>query len=706
MAAFPDIAIPPPGSRLRAAWNAGRRLPARFRFRFQTWTRPAALPLVLLLLALSALFLFGHDRADFYRYRWHDFNSAQTLAFAENLSFKHNLLIYRYQSRDADGNRQYQGVYNRFPLGGYVLVKLAILPFGETDFRAKTYAARMLMLLLFSAAVVLTYHALARITGSRWDALTATLLAFSSYYLLHYADKISNEVTIDLFAVMLAFHGMVIFVQEGRFRQLLVKSCVALLLGWHVYAFLLPFIAFGLIAELLKARRDISANSSMPERLKEYVTTLRRSRYLALGVVTLLFGVAVLSFQLGNEYFALDGDASLRETPSFRSAVRRLGWNESVNARRAVLLQPKAFATQQLNRIAQIALPYAVNPYAKRGSFNDIDYGAGVGVLALSVCLAGLVGLGLAGGRRLRGLRGLRPGALLLLGTLTVSGFCWAIPVRLNVVFHDFESVFFIGIPLTAAAVILLGLRKLSRVRLAPLYAVAALAVFVFSASAMAGIGKRPAEMANVAERLNEYAAIRELTRDDSATIYLQWYNPGPDDGMAWAWAYFLAGATLLSPSQPAPLKPPQAGDYLLLHLRQDNPTLLTPEHRHIFLYEWSPDTPPYRIANLNDPVIAADWQVHLSAGRLTYVDAECSHLDEFFYLHLIPGNPADLPAVRQEYGYENADFRFDLYGGVRIDGTCVIERPLPHYDIAAIRTGQYTDAGPIWTGEYALPAR
>ena len=197
--------------------------------------------------------LFGGDRAYFYRDGIHDWNSSRTSAFVENLSFRHNLLIFHHQYRDADGNAHYPSPYNRFPLGGYVLVKLAILPFGDTDFRAQIYAGRMLMLLLFSAATVLAYLALTRIAGSRWDALTATLLAFSSYYPLYYANQISNEITIDLFAVMLAFHGMVIFVQEGRFRQLLVKSCLALLLGWHVYAFLLPFIVFGLAAELLKA---------------------------------------------------------------------------------------------------------------------------------------------------------------------------------------------------------------------------------------------------------------------------------------------------------------------------------------------------------------------------------------------------------------------------------------------------------------------
>ena len=246
MPELPGISAPAALSKRMAGWDTGRRRRLR--------ARPA-LPLVLLLLALTTLFLLGGDREYFYRGLAHDWNSSRTLAFAENLSFRHNLLIFDYQSRDAGGNLQYPSPYNRYPLGGYALVKLATLPFGDTDFRAKIYAARMLMLMLFSAAAVLAYHSLTRITGSRWDALTATLLAFSSYYVLYHADNISNEITIDLFAVMLAFHGMTVFVQEGRFRQLVIKSCLALLLGWHVYAFLLPFIVLGLAAELLKAQR-------------------------------------------------------------------------------------------------------------------------------------------------------------------------------------------------------------------------------------------------------------------------------------------------------------------------------------------------------------------------------------------------------------------------------------------------------------------
>ena len=298
--------------------NGGSSRDARsrdgWRARLQFWNQPSGLPLVLLLVAMATLFLFGGDRTLFYRDGHHDGNSSKTLTLAENLSFRHGLLLFFYQFRDADGERHYPEPYSRFPVGGFALVKLAILPFGEDDFRAKIYVGRMLMLVLFSAAAALAYHSLARLIDNRWDALTATLLAFSSWYLLYYSDMIFNEVTIDLFAVMLVFHGMVIFIQERRFRQLLVKSCLALLLGWHAYAFLLPFVVFGLGKELLASRRAVAALPAW-RRWQGYADTLRRSRYLMLGIIALLFGIAVLAFNFGNEYFALDGEVPLRELP-------------------------------------------------------------------------------------------------------------------------------------------------------------------------------------------------------------------------------------------------------------------------------------------------------------------------------------------------------------------------------------------------------
>ena len=220
------------------------------------------LPLSLLLLALSTVFVFSGDRGYFYRLGgYHNWMSSHHLTIAVNLSPQHGFQRFHYLVVDRDNTVRYIP-YNRFPPGGYAIMKAATLPFEGSPY-AQLHAARILMLLFFTAAAVLAYMSLCRLTSNRWIALTAVLLAFSSYYLLYYNDMTANEGMIDFFGVMLTFHGMVVFVQEGRFRQLLVKTCIALLLGWHVLALLLPFVIFGLARDLLRAR-SASATSTPP----------------------------------------------------------------------------------------------------------------------------------------------------------------------------------------------------------------------------------------------------------------------------------------------------------------------------------------------------------------------------------------------------------------------------------------------------------
>ena len=212
--------------------------------------RPAAAaPLALLLAALATVFLFGNDRGHFYRPGHHDRVSAEHMAVAANLSPAHHFLMVRYLNANASG----YSMYNRFPVGGYALTALATSPF-RGDLSLRLHAARMLMLGFFAAAAVLAYLALSRLAASRWTALTATLLAFSSYYGLYYNDMITPEIAPGLFGVLLSFHGVVVFLQDGRFRQLLVKACAALLLGWHVLAVVAAFVVLGLARVLLVPR--------------------------------------------------------------------------------------------------------------------------------------------------------------------------------------------------------------------------------------------------------------------------------------------------------------------------------------------------------------------------------------------------------------------------------------------------------------------
>ena len=103
--------------------------------------------------------------------------------------------------------------------------------------------------------------------------------------------------------------------------------------------------------------------------------------------------------------------------------------------------------------------------------------------------------------------------------------------------------------------------------------------------------------------------------------------------------------------------------------------------------------------------LIDAHWQVY-RRGRywLVYGNDGCTPEDRaaWFFLHIVPVNRSDLPAIRREHGFDNQDFRFDNSNGGVTNGRCVVERRLPGYPIADIRTGQYIYGGDkLWEGEY-----
>ena len=123
-----------------------------------------------------------------------------------------------------------------------------------------------------------------------------------------------------------------------------------------------------------------------------------------------------------------------------------------------------------------------------------------------------------------------------------------------------------------------------------------------------------------------------------------------------------------------------------------------------------APPTPLPTPTPLAAPVTAPDFQVNLRSGNLlVYTKENCrpEHTNLSFFLHITPVNVADLPPERRRYGFDSQDFPFQ--NGGRTDNPwggqdCVIERTLPDYPIAALRTGQHNAAGEVWSVELSLP--
>ena len=104
-------------------------------------------------------------------------------------------------------------------------------------------------------------------------------------------------------------------------------------------------------------------------------------------------------------------------------------------------------------------------------------------------------------------------------------------------------------------------------------------------------------------------------------------------------------------------------------------------------------------------PAAGPQWEVFQDGASIIYAKADCTAADReaWFFLHLTPANPGDLPGDRRQSGYANLDFQFE-WRGLELGDDCVAIVPLPNYPIAAVATGQYTGAGRIW--ETALPLK
>ena len=684
------------------------------------------LPACGLLLALAPVFLFAGGRDYFYSDNIHDGFTAKNMALAKNLS-ERGLLFLNMRQR-ADGTVAYK-LYGRFPIGAFVLIKLAIAPF-EGDSAAQLAAARALMLAFFCAAAALAYLGLARLSGSRAIALGATLLAFSSHHLLHWRDAVSNEASVDLFAVMLVFHGMVLFHSSGapgerggrRLPQLAVKVCAALLLGWHVYGLLLPFLVLGVAAEAAAAwrgprerrgarERRGRANGAGAEaarpfagRLATAALRVARGRSVLLGALALVFGAGVLGYNLAREHAALGGQRAVAELPTVRSMLRRTGLDES-RYRDAEELAWPTFLKWQFHRVGVACLPVALSGGV------ELDEGAWRASGKPWFFLGGIAAtLGAFAGLALFHRPRAPPAALAL------AGFCWAcmVPGSTGSALHQFETIFHVGVPLCLFTAMLLGARRLGWRRVAGVCAVAGVLIFALSSAAF-GFARRDQDHALLQRaRMAEFDVIAKTIQGKAV-----WVAAHPQQ-VSWRLMknrsimdVLTAGGFVHYPDTPEVAGAAAGGasfDFALAFERHDTPALLTPNHRFVFLYEagggleamrsaWRRE---YRRLRALAPVArGGGFDIHAvsgedtgrEAGELVYSKTPCGLEDTEgrFYLHLAPAD-ASLAGRRPEF--ERRDHIFYNGHGVIFDGKCMMRVPLPAWPVARASTGQFHPAG------------
>ena len=102
-------------------------------------------------------------------------------------------------------------------------------------------------------------------------------------------------------------------------------------------------------------------------------------------------------------------------------------------------------------------------------------------------------------------------------------------------------------------------------------------------------------------------------------------------------------------------------------------------------------------------PSAVSAYNLYLQGNALHYAKQPCAptDTDARFFLHIYPAAAADLPAWRQQRGFDNLDFDFHEHGLIAAD-KCLIRRALPDYAIDRIHAGQYIPgASPTWEVEF-----
>lgn len=322
-------------------------------------------------------------------------------------------------------------------------------------------------------------------------------------------------------------------------------------------------------------------------------SSLLSSRFLILGFVALLFGTFILSFNFANEYAAFNGEVPLTQLPSFKSMLKRTG----VDGGREFLAQYgepldwRLFLKRQFSRIFGMAFPLSI-PFSP-GWWNEV---LGVGVF--SVCLTGLFFVR----------------HKILMATLVLSGWCWALPMRYSSDSHEFESLFFIGIPLVFFSLVLLYLHKLFGHHLMTRLAVAALLLFILSSFHIGFRGSKVSKFheATVAllpdhliERIlkgkskryefhkaiiADFEDIRKIVGQGKIVFVSRYDNRNTfafAGGAQYAPDYYLAGNVIEYRDEYQDERDRRAlADFLIMSEREEGPALLTPDNRRMFLYD------------------------------------------------------------------------------------------------------------------------
>jgi len=343
----------------------------------------------------------------------HGWVSSHTLAVISHATPQNGFVGYALASIGADGRHEYE-YFDRYPVffsaGMHALLSL------KSRLSTQIYLAKLVMDIIFLLTAAAAYRLLRELSLAPLPALTATVLAVSSPYLLFYKDMVHYDQP-ALLGMLLLLIAIAWVRLRGRRRFVYLATVVAVSLG-RGYASLVILFVWLLLEGIEVLRRKAPL---YPDRLRGLLGLVS----LRAAVLGTLWAAVNLAYNIGVE--AVRRGVSPMQTSIVGSAVNRLALNQNFNASYADILGWRYFFSDELIRIVRWSFPV----WNYEGSW-------AVSAVIVVVMIAGIVRWG----------RSLDPSRRMVLAILTLAGPIWIVGMRNLSAFHDYTAMYLLGLPL------------------------------------------------------------------------------------------------------------------------------------------------------------------------------------------------------------------------------------------------------------------
>lgn len=460
--------------------------------------------------------------------------SSNTLAIIANATLENNFVGYAVRYKD-DSNTIVYDYFDRYPVF-FSAVFNRVLAL-RTKLSSQIYLAKQVMNLIFVATLIVAFLICDKIIKNKLLSLTAVLFAFANRYLLFYKDMVHFDQP-ALFGMLLLTYAIALYKIDGLKWPVAAATFIAIALGRGYASYAVLGLWLVIEAVLILRTRDLSFGQRVKNVLKH--------RAFILILVGIAWGAGLLSYNIIIE--AQKRDIPLLSTSIIDSAGRRLALNSQFNDEYAEIIDWPGYAQVQISRIIKWTLPV---------KWPNPDFWISLFLLALMIFII------------VKAMRHQTAEKRIITILLAFSGFIWMTLMRNLAAFHDYTSMYFLGLSIAFYLSLLVLLRP-SR------YAVVFLALVgmvVYSSAIIQVRDLHEMVGGNASEYTYDFMRIEKALSTTGNNVYMASKVPYGIN----AADFYLSDQYLAAES---------ISDYVISDIEGYLPDNLTPDNQYMFLYK------------------------------------------------------------------------------------------------------------------------